>query len=67
MDSWILRKVIVCELNEELSKEAGTPVSITCLEVITDVFSKLHFESIMSLRLQRHQSISSEIIISSLV
>lgn len=59
MDSWILRKVIGWELHEELSKEANTPVSITCLEVITDVFSKLHFESIMSLRLQRHQSVSA--------
>lgn len=57
-----LEKIIGCELNKEKSKVANVSVSNQCLEAIVDVFPKIPFESLLSLRLQRHQKcISSEI------
>lgn len=46
-----LEKIIGCELNKEKSKRANVSVSNHCLEAIVDVFSKIPFESLLSLRL----------------
>lgn len=57
-----LEKIIGCELNKEKSKVANVSVSNQSLEAIVDVFPKIPFESLLSLKLQRHQKcISSEI------